>query len=484
MRITFSPDPWAPANGVTPLNVFVAIINDDGTVVSGLDVECNVDGEAVFSTGLQTHYETTDATGQIHLEIFNEVAQEVILSVKTLDEEELSSSIKITFVPDTVWGQFKELHTLSIGFAASPSSRKAKIYANSLNQVELVVKFEAINLQGEPMEVSPELLMEAISLCNYTTGNPLSDNWVVDYKEGKFNRALEYDVAKNSSGDERAVITLSLFVSAIKAQADETIAVSIYIDGVGLFNTTAEGTPTLNGPGGQTGSKFVAPSSVIIGTVDQLDYSSAQNVEVINRVDGTSSYVTTVHDIEVERVGGVSENTGKFGYQVEPTYIKASKENHNLISKEVDRKNWKLSNLTMVVGCDQTFSIPFSGVQKADEWTYVYALWVEQKEIGTTSGGIQMMQSRIIDKAVIYHTDGRDLVATGELRDGFVSVRTTQYDITIDELYIDNWSHSPQSTTIKVQDNFGNIGVITVELVNTGGVTEGSYHPYLKVNGS
>lgn len=485
MKILFTTEPWAVANGEDSNTVYGQVLGDNEEAISSVAVELNLDGSAVFKNGTQKHSMFTDVLGEFAIDVYDKKAEIVSLRITVHTEPQFGSSVKLTFVEDTAWGQFKQLKTLSVDFVDSPSSAKAKMYANSLNQVGLVVKFAADGLNGLPLEVPLDLLRDAIKLCDYTTGEPIEANWILSYEAGAFNRAIEYSFARDLPAENRAVTNVIMYISSDKALSDKTMAVSLLVDGVGSFDTTAEGTPTLNGPAGVTGSVFKSPSSVVLTTVAELDYSLPSTLEVTSRVDGKSSYVPTITDIRVERIGGDDVDDGVYSYQAQPTYIKPIKADHSF-SKErtsVNRKYASLSHLNLVEKVDQTFSIPFSGVQKADEWTYVYGLWVDVSKIGSTSGGIHMTQSRIIDKNIIYHTDDRDLTVSEPLRDDAVAVRTMQYDITIDELFMENWSHSAQTTEITVQDNFGNKGIVTVQLVNKGGEDANSYHPYLKVNG-
>lgn len=392
------------------------------------------------------------------------------------------------------WSNFGKLNSLNIHFAESPSSLAAEIYGNSennviRNQVEVNIEVELSDINYNPLGVSLSEITDALSLCDYETGKPLSSPWITSSIRGEYVRAIGYStvVKSNHHSKKMGRTFISLFISCSEYPNTRSIAVNIDIPGVGPFNTSKNGTPTLNGPNGEGGGVFKSPSQVTVASVAPVDYSRPENISVINRVDGKSSYTMDYSSIWIERDGGNDVNDGQAAYQTTPTFIKTASalQNHQFIGKEtvVNRKNAPLSNLTLVEKVDQSFSIPLSGTAEPDQWTYVFGLWVNRETIGSTSGGIQMTQSRTIDKAVIYHTESKNLSYTATLPADAVAVRTTKYDITIDELYRDNWSLSEQSTSVSVTDNFGNTGNLTIQLINKGSDDNSGYYPYLRVNG-
>ncbi|HDC4501908.1 hypothetical protein [Enterobacter kobei] len=392
------------------------------------------------------------------------------------------------------WSNFGKLNSLNIHFAESPSSFAAEIYGNSennviRNQVEVIIEVDLSDIDYNPLDVSASDITNALSLCDYETGSPLLSPWIASSERGDYVRAIGYStVVKSHHHSKKNVKTfISLFISCSEYPNTRSIAVNIDIPGVGPFNTSKNGTPTLNGPNGETGGVFKSPSQVTVTSVATVDYSRPENISVINRVDGKNSYTTDDSSINIEREGGMSVDDGKAAHQTTPTHIKTAStlQNHYFLGEKtvVNRKKASLSNLGLVEMVDQSFSIPFSGTAEPDQWTYVFGIWVNRETIGSTSGGIQMMQSRTIDKAVIYHTESKNLSYTATLPTDAVAVRTTKYDITIDELYRDNWDLSEQSTSVSVTDNFGNTGSLTIQLVNNGSDDNSGYHPYLRVNG-
>jgi len=387
------------------------------------------------------------------------------------------------------WANFGKLTALKINFAESHLASAAEIYGNKKNQVEVIINVELRDTADNALDVDELDIINALSLCDYETGLPLPSSWISSSTKGEYAKPIGYTpVVKSKHAPQKNVGNyVSLFISCDDSPSTRTIAVNINIPGVGPFNTSMGGTSTQNGPNGESGSVFKSPSQVTVKSVAPVDYSLPQSINVINRVDGVSSYSTDCTNIWVERDGASDNYNGKAAHQTVSTYIKTAStlQNHHFIASKnsVSRKNGSLSNLALVEKVDQSFSIPENG--NAREWTCVFGLWVDRETIGSTSGGIQMMQEVTgINHATIYHTESKPLNYTADLPTDAVAVRTTKYDLTFSGLYRENWSLTQPTTSVSVTDNFGNTGSITIQLVNTGSSSiYNSYHPYLRVNG-
>lgn len=80
---------------------------------------------------------------------------------------------------------FSYLSDLTVSLRSD--SATGLIYANSRNQVEVIVNFIALNNRGEQVFLTDEQKQDTISLCDYYTGKPIdSDDWAVSQEAGEF----------------------------------------------------------------------------------------------------------------------------------------------------------------------------------------------------------------------------------------------------------------------------------------------------------
>jgi len=183
------------------------------------------------------------------------------------------------------WNNFKKLNTLSIDFANN-LSRQATIFANSNNQVELLVTLSIEGTDGNLLWLSDDELKEALYLCNYRTGEKISDPWIISFEENDYNRAVSYEnVAgaklRPTSVEEQANrLNLRFYLSCKTPRDNGLIAVGVHVPGVGDFDTTEYGTNTKNGPRGETGGPFKNPKYVNINLLSPIDYSDAANLKI------------------------------------------------------------------------------------------------------------------------------------------------------------------------------------------------------------
>lgn len=183
------------------------------------------------------------------------------------------------------WSNFGKLNTLSIDFANN-LARQATIFANSNNQVEILVTLSIEGTDGNPLRISDDELKKALYLCNYRTGEKISDPWIISFEENEYNRAVSYqNVAivepKPASIEAQAdKFNLHFYLSCKTPRDNGLIAIGIHVPGVGDFNTTEDGTSTKNGPRGETGSAFKNPKHVSINLLSPIDYSDASNLTV------------------------------------------------------------------------------------------------------------------------------------------------------------------------------------------------------------
>lgn len=187
------------------------------------------------------------------------------------------------------WKDFNKLNTLSIKFANS-TARQATIFANGNNQVEILVTVRMTGTNGSPLYISQEELRKALYLCDYNTGRRISSPWIVTFEKGQYNFAVSYQNVMSARSQEFSVEeqsnneNIQFYLSCESYRDNSLIAVALDVPGVGVFNTTENGTHTRNSVDGKTGSRFRSPHHVNVMLVPAINYSDPKNfsIEVSN----------------------------------------------------------------------------------------------------------------------------------------------------------------------------------------------------------
>ncbi|OTA15179.1 hypothetical protein Xvie_01090 [Xenorhabdus vietnamensis] len=179
------------------------------------------------------------------------------------------------------YDNFKRLDDLTIAFTGS-TSNNAKIYGNGLNQVEIIVGVKIIDENDKPVTMTQDDLKNSIFLCDYTTGDGISNNgssstWNYSYNENDYTTAVNYSNASSffTPSDDGSVgyNYLKLYIYSKSPSDGKVFAAGINIPTIGTFNTTKTGTNTPNGPNG-TGSKFVKPANVTVSALTPYSYQT------------------------------------------------------------------------------------------------------------------------------------------------------------------------------------------------------------------
>lgn len=176
------------------------------------------------------------------------------------------------------WENFKRLDALNITFRDNYAAKSAEIFANNNNQVPVLIEIRILNNDNQPMQFTVDELLHHIKLVNFKTGGGINSAWTVGSKEAEYSTPYAYKSIYNSdevSNREKKAINnyVTLYVKTNKISAED-ISVEIDIPFVGRFNTSSNGTSTLNGPQGLTGGTFKSPSTVHVESLTPIDYSN------------------------------------------------------------------------------------------------------------------------------------------------------------------------------------------------------------------
>lgn len=194
----------------------------------------------------------------------------------------------------SVWDDFKSLNQLKLSFSASAAAVSGIIYGNSRNQVAITVQVKVLGTDGQPLPLTADDLMGQVELVSYQTGLPLRLDgngtnfrpWAYTTTADDFVGAVTYSSVTNTVPEQTnadlpfyctetagtGTVYLSYFIYAEDAADGLDVAVSINAPGVGKFDTTASGTTTKNGPGGNSGSVFKSPSYVHLSALQAVGY--------------------------------------------------------------------------------------------------------------------------------------------------------------------------------------------------------------------
>lgn len=168
--------------------------------------------------------------------------------------------------PPDVWSTFGKLVKLDINVDGASPNEKQKIYANSRNQIKLVITIDIRDVDGNQLAVGPNDLKDKLYLCDYETQQKLESPWQLS------------DEIDAIVGDGAIIVYKHISCSTINVPSKSgNFSVGVNIPHVGEFNTSHEGTKTKNG---KSGSAFREPKSLVITALPAIDYSIRQNINI------------------------------------------------------------------------------------------------------------------------------------------------------------------------------------------------------------
>lgn len=182
----------------------------------------------------------------------------------------------------SVWDSFYRLDYLDIGFYSNLSAKKATIYGNGKNQVELYFKVKILDKNNNPIDIPDEELINNIYLVNYIDGNKNINPWIQTSRKDDYVKVISWDVQSSDkpvevySGEK----VLKYYLSVPTGNNGIDISAEIHIPGVGDFNTSSTGTATKNGPRGEVGSTFISPKFVHVNSIPAVDYTRSENFRI------------------------------------------------------------------------------------------------------------------------------------------------------------------------------------------------------------
>ncbi|OTA14256.1 hypothetical protein Xvie_03867 [Xenorhabdus vietnamensis] len=376
----------------------------------------------------------------------------------------------------SVWDEFHKLSTLSVGFLDNTSAKNAEIFANGKNQVAIYIKVKVLKQDGSESIISPEELLKQTYLVNYVTGEKINYNGTWNYSPD--NLGYSNIISWNSSylpyemqvrGGERLVV---YYISTQNMSSGIDIGAEIDIPGVGQFNTTQDGTRTINAPAKSKGSVFKSPSFVRVSARNSIDYSLSENIMISNMPKSISDFETVVSDMLVTHT-----NWANVAYDnYEGTSLRTEfyiKPKYGILFHEMNvRRNQATLSTVRIVGDGYADTVWGVGGEYYD----TQFIFVNKETYGLDSDSSILAKCGWEDYCYkIGDSDGRHCWRQ-TLPEGMIKVNICNHRIPRSQSEQKGWSNDGTTIRIDVVDNYGNSGVITI-------TASDSRWPQLVVNG-
>ncbi|MBC8951082.1 hypothetical protein [Xenorhabdus sp. TS4] len=377
----------------------------------------------------------------------------------------------------SIWNEFHKLSTFSVGFLDNSSEKKAEIFANGKNQVAIYIKIKTLNKDGSELIIPIEELLNQTYLVNYVTGEKLSSNGAWNCSQNKLGYTniiswnspyVTYEMQVRSG--ERLVV---YYLSTENISSGVDIGAEIDIPGVGKFNTTQDGTRTINAPADSKGSVFKSPSYVRVSARKVINYSLSENITISNMPKSISDFETIVSDMLVTHTNWANVAYDNYeGTSLRTEFYIKPKSNEFLFRKmDVRRNNATLSTVN-IAGDGYADTVWGNGGGHYD--TQFIFVNKETYGLGTDSS----ILAKCGWEDYCYKIGSNDVrhFWYQPLPEGMIKVNICNHRIPRSESEQKGWSNDGTTIRIDVEDNYGNSGVITI-------TASDSRWPQLVVNG-
>lgn len=404
---------------------------------------------------------------------------------------------------------FNKLANLGLRYRDSSSSSSC-IYANGRNQVAITISVVIYDSNNEPLKLEAEELKDLIYFNNPSDGGSLHSGLHFSDTKGEYEKPISFSnqfSEENTEGPElqeieprAGEIYITKYLDCSENYLINQFSVGINIPGVGKFDTSNNGTNTLNGPNGETGGPFKSPQALNIYTQPAINYGSLENVQIENQWDNIYKCQEVVGDMAIYK------NNKK-----NPTYNGSSRVNYMLIRpkdnikfkhKNVKRNRVSVPNMMNLYGYKSTDS---NGVETFGENGYTDILW---------GRGIEAFDTSLIfietPKCGIVHTEDKSLnnkgngirtgnnsnsyfykISTNDTRhvfpgcsvdlpkisDEYILVVMCNHATLVKNIKKSGWENTPSNgvALVEVFDEFGNTGNVKISMADV-------HWPLIKVN--
>jgi len=265
------------------------------------------------------------------------------------------------------WDSFGKLATLDFSYGNIAPGVIPQIYANSKNQVEILIsvkvidkanKDKVLSLTPDDFYIREDLNTNDLNtntekaslyLCDPTTGERISLPWKLSKIKikGDYVKAVNHDGHSRTKRDNAATTYIHTYLSSTERKITKNFSIGIKIPGVGEFNTSKNGTNTPNVPKGEKGSPFKAPNSLTITTLNPIDYSFSNNISIDKEFKHYDNLKKVVTDMGYTHPGMLGPLTfrgeSSYGYAL----VKLSN-GHQFKEKKVRKNNANLEGTEII----------------------------------------------------------------------------------------------------------------------------------------
>jgi len=392
------------------------------------------------------------------------------------------------------WDDFWKLQSLDIKFS-NVSSDGVFIYENGLNTISLTITCKIIDKNNKIIDFSENELRESIYLCEYRNGQSISSPWEVVNTPGDYEGPVSNDYLQHSDEDDTKTTEIKLYLRHRYQSGNDSalVSVGINVPAVGNFDTSEQGTQTLNGPGGSSGSIFKSPKKVSVKTLTPIDYSVPSNLTIEGGWSDHNGMVAIREDLpcsvlrkfaDYEELEG-AKNKGKMYRGILRIYASKNLKNHNFIKKEVIRNHAEIEDITLHGHNDGFTADIIYGFNTKDEKeempvqvfdTSIAFIDAEYYGVRWNTGkglGLSIYGNNRNNRAYILRLLAQSGVYSNTVSSNFVSVSMLHFRHCAyfygGEVWTRNgWPNTIQSSVI-VYDNFGNTGKITISASSNKG---------------
>lgn len=198
----------------------------------------------------------------------------------------------------STWDSFGKLTKLDFAYNDVVPGVIPQIYANSRNQVEIIISVKAednsnghgrLNLTkddfyiGEASENNEGKAL--LYLCDPITGEKIISPWKLSNEINDYTKAVNHDSHHRAKREDSEITYVRAYLSCSESNISKNFSIGIHIPGVGDFNTSQNGTRTKNVPKGKSGSVFKSPKLLSISTLYPINYSLSNDLPISKKFD-------------------------------------------------------------------------------------------------------------------------------------------------------------------------------------------------------
>lgn len=357
----------------------------------------------------------------------------------------------------SVWDKFNKLTKLDFNYEGVAPGITPAIYANSKNQVDIVISVEVKDVDGEPLNLKKEDFKDLLYFCDYITGEKINSPWSISNNINEYTKPV---LLSNSHIDKKSISGpqyIHRYLSCSESNIQKVFSVGIHVPGIGDFNTSKNGTNTPNCPKGGSGSPFKSPKSLIISTLPPIDYSLRENIKVINMPESIDDFDKVATDMQIvfgksEWLVGISSKTKFTIHPNKKGYVfHLGDPRRNKTTFPANFPNNVLPDMVRGTGgnsYDTQFVFVNRDVYGIAPPSSITAVWNQNDGI---------YNYNIRDD---HHHWKESLVY------GFITVNICNHRIPWSNMRQFRWSDEGRIIKVDVTDNYGNSGVIEIKAPN------------------